>query len=133
WRTYGTIRSSGCRVQAVTPASASDAPINRRNVRRATGSVIASISDGNSLYSRSWNSGSSARSSSVRQKGFELTVCRPREATAENAEAAEQTFLGVLCELRGSRPLRSSMTRGAARELLDLILGDELFSELQLI
>ena len=53
WRTYGTIFSGGCRVHAVTPASATDAPISFRNVRRATGSVIASISEGNSLYSRS--------------------------------------------------------------------------------
>jgi hypothetical protein len=48
-RTYGTIFSVGWRVQAVTPASAIDAPISFRKVRRATGSVIASISDGNSL------------------------------------------------------------------------------------
>ena len=40
-------------MQAVTPASASDAPISLRKVRRATGSVIASTSEGNSLYSRS--------------------------------------------------------------------------------
>ena len=63
--TSRTGRSSpaGCFVQAVTPASASDAPISLRNVRRATGSVIASICDGNSLYRRSWNAGSPARSS----------------------------------------------------------------------
>ena len=45
----GNDLSGGWRVQAVTPASASDAPISLRNVRRATGSVIASICDGNSL------------------------------------------------------------------------------------
>ena len=66
-RTYGTIFSAGCRVQAVKPASASDAPISFRNVRRATGSVIASICDGNSLCRSSRNAGSSASSSSVRQ------------------------------------------------------------------
>ena len=41
------------RVHAVTPARASDAPINFRNVRRSTGSLIASICEGNSLYKRS--------------------------------------------------------------------------------
>ena len=59
-RTYGTIFSAGCRVQAVTPASASDAPISFRNVR-----ALDRIGDrldlrtGNSLYRRSWNAGSS--------------------------------------------------------------------------
>ena len=54
-----TARSSrpAARVQAVTPASASDAPISFRNVRRATGSVIASICDGNSLYEMLLESG----------------------------------------------------------------------------
>ncbi len=41
--------SAGWVVHALTPASAIDAPISLRNVRRATGSVIASISDGNSV------------------------------------------------------------------------------------
>src|SRR5712691_119070 len=70
WRTYGTIFSGGCRVQAETPASASDALISLRNVRRATGSATDSLvgsNDGNSLYKCSWNDGSFARSSSVRQ------------------------------------------------------------------
>src|SRR5467141_3006873 len=70
WRTYGTIFSAGCRVQAETPASASDALISLRNVRRATGSATDSLvgsNDGNSLYKCSWNDGSFARSSSVRQ------------------------------------------------------------------
>src|SRR6266849_1559585 len=70
WRTYGTIFSGGCRVQAETPASASDALISLRNVRHATGSATDSLvgsNDGNSLYKCSWNDGSFARSSSVRQ------------------------------------------------------------------
>ena len=36
--TYGKTFSVGWRVQALTPASASDAPISFRNVRRSTGS-----------------------------------------------------------------------------------------------
>ena len=41
--------SSGWRVQAVSPASAIDAPMSFMNVRRVVGSVIASTSEGNSL------------------------------------------------------------------------------------
>src|SRR5882762_6876854 len=70
WRTYGTIFSAGCRVQAETPASASDALISLRNVRRATGSATDSLvgsNEGNSLYKCSRNDGSFARSSRVRQ------------------------------------------------------------------
>ena len=41
------------RVHAVNPARASDAPINFKNVLRATGSMIASTCDGNSLQRNS--------------------------------------------------------------------------------
>ena len=48
WRTYGTISSVGCTVQAVTPASAIDALISFRNDRRPTGSSHSDALVGNS-------------------------------------------------------------------------------------
>src|SRR6185295_9011622 len=67
WRTYGTMRSSGWRVHALTPASASDAPISFRNSRRPAGSLNSDAWSGNSRPTYSRNSEVSASSSRLRQ------------------------------------------------------------------
>src|SRR5437016_11879587 len=59
--------SSGCFVQAVIPASASDAPINFRNPRRDTESSHSDAPSGNSRRSMSRNSSLPVSSSRLRQ------------------------------------------------------------------
>ena len=66
WRTYGTIISVGCTVQAVTPASAIDALINFMNDRRPTGSSHSDALVGNSRCRYSLNSVVSATASRLR-------------------------------------------------------------------
>ncbi len=66
-RTYGTMASGGCFVQALTPARASDAPIRRRNWRRPTGSTSSEACSGNSRCRNSRNGPVSASSSRLRQ------------------------------------------------------------------
>src|SRR5438132_159385 len=59
--------------QPLKPASASDAPINFRKVRRSTGSFHSSAAWGNSRLTNSSKMGESASSSSVRQYSFGST------------------------------------------------------------
>jgi hypothetical protein len=71
-RTYGTSSSVGCRVHALTPASASEADINFRKPRRPTGSSHSDAFCGNSRCRKSLNSGVSDSASRLRQ------YCWPR-------------------------------------------------------
>ena len=65
--TYGIMGSSGCFVHPASPASAIDAPITFRKLRRETGSIHSEACEGNSFATISANSGVSASSSTDRQ------------------------------------------------------------------
>src|SRR5688572_6306832 len=116
-RTYGTSSSSGWRVQALTPASASDAPINFRKFRRPTGSSHSDAFCGNSRWRKSLNSGVSVSDSRLRQ------YSRPRvpSSRARSASMFIRSLIRVL-----------SMARRAGRQVLDAVLLHEPRPELLL-
>ena len=90
-RTYGMMCSVGWRVQALRPASASEAPISFRKLRRPSTRSSSSLQPiaccGNSRSSRSRNSGVAARSSRLRQ------YSRPRAPSSRARTAARSNFL----------------------------------------
>src|SRR5688572_9397068 len=115
-RTYGTSSSSGWRVQALTPASASDAPISFRNPRRPTGSSHSDAFCGNSRWRNSLNSGVSASASRLRQ------YSRPRVPSSRARSASRSVrFMGGL-----------PVTRRAIGVRLDAVFLHQLRPELRL-
>ena len=98
WRTYGTSSSFGCRVQALTPASASDAPISFRKLRRPTGSSHSDAFCGNSRWRKSLNSGVSVSDSRLRQ------YSRPRvpSSRVRSASMLIGSVMRVLSVARGA-------------------------------
>src|SRR6185503_787146 len=113
---YGTIVSSGCRVHALMPASASEAPINFRNPRRPTGSSHSEAFCGNSRCRNSLNSVVSATASRLRQ------YSRPRVPCS----LARSAWMSVLMS-------GSSMTRRAVGAGPDLVRGHEPGTQRRLI
>src|SRR6185503_5999524 len=109
-RTYGTISSSGCRVQALTPASASDAPISFRKLRRPTGSSHSDAFCGNSRCRNSLNSGVSTSDSRLRQ------YSRPRVPSSRARSAS--MFMASLIRVL-------SMARRAVGQALDAVFLHE--------
>src|SRR5687767_8776807 len=99
--------SSGCRVQALTPASASDAPISFRKLRRPTGSSHSDAFCGNSRCRNSLNSGVSASDSRLRQ----YSLPRVPSRRARSASMFIASLIRVL-----------SMARRAGGEALDAVL-----------
>ena len=86
--TYGTIGSSGCLVQALNPASASEAPMIFMKSRRELLSVHSEACLGNSRCSISSNSGVCASSSRVRQ------YCGPRASLSFSRTSANSSAGG---------------------------------------
>ena len=74
-REYGKIFSAGRR-HAASPASAADAPINRRNCRRETPPASSAAPSGNSRATASLNSAESASSARLRQSASPSDRCR---------------------------------------------------------
>src|SRR5687767_14237617 len=99
--------SSGCRVQALTPASASEAPISFRNPRRPTGSSHSEAFCGNSRCRNSLNSGVSETASRLRQ------YSRPRLPSS----LVRSDWMSISCVMSGS-----PMARRAAGVGLDSVL-----------
>src|SRR5688572_18470343 len=108
------IASSGCLVQALTPASASEADISLRKPRRPTGSSHSDAFCGNSRCRNSLNSGVPESSSRLRQYSL------PR-APSSWARSAWMSL--------GSLMSASPVARRATRVALDRVLLHEPRSE----
>src|SRR5262245_28049278 len=83
-RTYGTIASSGWRVQALSPANAKEAAASCRKRRRSSPSPHSDAPPGNSRSRISWKAGSPDSSSRLRQNS------RPREAARRARRAGSR-------------------------------------------
>src|SRR5687767_4173898 len=95
--------SSGCRVQALTPASVNEAPISFRKPRRPTGSSHSEAFCGNSRCRNSLNSGVSETASRLRQ------YSRPRLPSS----LVRSDWMSIGCVMGGSPMARRAAGIGA--------------------
>src|SRR5918993_98964 len=106
--------SSGWRVQALTPASASDALISFKNPRRPTGSSHSDAFWGNSRCRNSLNSGVSETASRLRQ------YSRPRLPSS----LVRSDWMSIGCVMSGSPMARRAADIGADSVFLDQLRSD---------
>src|SRR5579859_641824 len=92
-RTYGTISSFGCLVQADAPASAIDAPMRRKKRRRDAESFQSGVRLGNSSSTKARNSSVEASSSKLRQYMGWLCVISSPVACHAVGQALNLVFL----------------------------------------
>src|SRR5688572_32036727 len=122
--TYGTMCSVGWRVHAAAPASAIDAPISRRKLRRPAGSLNSDAPSGNSRWSMAWNSEVSATSSRLRQKAGPFLPAR-RSRIAERSMSRMEEVLSSRAVL--------PVARRTAGEALHVVLLHELAADRELV
>src|SRR5581483_5212912 len=126
--TYGTIFSSGCRVQAGRPARASEAPMNLRKSRRLNWPGFAAPAWNSSrIFSRNaWGLVNSAR---LRQaRAGRIANCRSSIAEGASAGGGGNRKSSIII-------VNSPVAHAAVRDLrgTNVVIGDQLFSERALV